>query len=52
MEQELQKLNADQHMTVQTQRIADCRGLGKEVKYQCQEKGIRRIGIPICREEC
>ena len=40
MEQELQKLNADQRLAVWTQRIADCRSSGNGVKHWCQENGI------------
>ena len=40
MEQGLQRLNADQHLAVWTQRITDCRSSGKSVKRWCQENGI------------
>lgn len=40
MEQELQKLNADQRLAVWTQRISECRSSGKGVKYWCRENDI------------
>ena len=51
MEQELQKLNADQRLAVWTQRIADCRSSGKSVKHWCQENDISEKTYYYCKEE-